>query len=154
MNEQKIKFLKADFPMFVSSLKPEQKGKWGKMNAQQMVEHMSYAFRLANGKHVEKPVYSPEITQKMHQFMMTEKPFRENTPNQLLSDEPYALKNRSMAEAIAELRSEIDHFFQVYAERSELRMVNPFFGNLNFEEQVQLLHKHAAHHAKQFGWMD
>jgi hypothetical protein len=28
---------------------------------------------------------------------------------------------------------------------------NPFFGDLNFAENVHLLHKHALHHLRQFG---
>ena len=56
-----------------------------------------------------------------------------------------------MTDAIAELQIEIDYFFEVYNGKPELRMTNPFFGNLNYEEQVQLLHKHATHHARQFG---
>jgi hypothetical protein len=147
----KKKFLKEEFTKLLSSLKSEAKGKWGKMNAQQMVEHMSGAFRVASGKHIEKSAFTPEITKKSHDFMMSEKPFRENTPNQLLSDEPYPVKNKTMADALAELQAEIDYFFKVYSENPELRVVNPFFGNLNFEEQVQLLHKHTTHHAKQFG---
>ena len=144
----KKKFLKEEFTKLLAILPSDAKAKWGKMNAQQMVEHMSYAFRLGSGRHVEKPAYSPEITQKSYSFMMTEKPFRENTPNQLLSDEPYAWKNNNMMEAITELQSEIDYFFEAFNENAELRVINPFFGNLNFEEQVQLLHKHAMHHAK------
>lgn len=147
----KKKFLKEDFTKLLSSLSSEQKGKWGKMNAQQMVEHMSYSFRVASGKYSEKPFYNPEITRKSYNFMMTEKPFRENTPNQLLPDEPLPFKNKSMADALAELQSEIDYFFKIYSENQEVRIINPFFGNLNFEEQVQLLHKHATHHARQFG---
>lgn len=146
----KKKFLKEDLVKLLSSLPSGAKGAWGKMNAQQMVEHMSYSFRLGSGKHVEKLAYSPEITQKSYNFMMTEKPFRENTPNQLLPDVPPPVKNKSMADALAELQLEIDYFFQVYAENAGLRTINPFFGNLNFEEQVQLLHKHATHHARQF----
>jgi len=147
----KKKFLKEEFTTLLASLKPEQKGKWGKMNAQQMVEHMSYAFRVANGRHSEKAMYTPEITQQSYNFMMTEKPFRENTPNQLLPDEPMACRQKNMADALTELESEINHFFKVYSENPLLRTINPFFGNLNFEEQVQLLHKHATHHARQFG---
>lgn len=147
----KKEFLKKEFVKLLSSLPSDAQGKWGKMNAQQMVEHMSYSFRLGSGKHVEKPAYSPEITQKSYSFMMTEKPFRENTPNQLLPDIPPPVKHKSMADALSELQSEIDHFFKVYAEQVDLRTINPFFGNLNFEEQVQLLHKHATHHARQFG---
>ncbi len=150
----KKKFLKEDFTKLLSSLRPEIKGKWGKMNAQQMVEHMSYSFRLGSGRHPEKPVYSPEITQKGYNFIMTEKPFRENTPNQLLPDEPTAVKHTSMADALTELQSEIDYFFKVYADNAGMRTMNPFFGNLNFEEQVQLLHKHATHHARQFGLVE
>ena len=133
------------------SLDSTAKGNWGKMNAQQMVEHMSDAFRWANGKSPQKPALSPEITQRSYSFMMSEKPFRENTPNQLLSDEPRVAKHKNMTDAIAELQIEIDYFFEVYNGKPELRMINPFFGNLNYEEQVQLLHKHAAHHARQFG---
>ena len=147
----KKKFLKEDFTKLLSVLQPDVKGKWGKMNAQQMVEHMSYSFRLGSGKHIEKPAYSPEITQKSYSFMMTEKPFRENTPNQLLPDVPLPAKHKSMADSLTELQSEIDYFFKVYSDNAGMRAINPFFGNLNFEEQVQLLHKHAMHHARQFG---
>lgn len=139
------------FPDTLKVLDPEAKGKWGKMNAQQMVEHMSYSFRLGSGRHPEKPAYNPEITQKSYNFMMTDKPFRENTPNQLLPDVPPAVKHQNMDEALAELQSEIDYFFKVYSDNPGMRIINPFFGNLNFEEQVQLLHKHATHHARQFG---
>ena len=83
--------------------------------------------------------------------MMTEKPFRENTPNQLISDESPPLKHPDMKAALAELQSEIDYFFQVYSEKPGLRIMNPFFGNLNFDEQVRLLYKHTTHHARQFG---
>lgn len=147
----KKKFLKEDFTKLLSTLAADQKGKWGKMNAQQMVEHMSGAFRVGSGKHPEKAMHSPEITQKSYNFMMSEKPFRENTPNQLLPEEPVPVNHKSMADAVAELQAEIDYFFKVYSENEGLRTINPFFGNLNFEEQVQLLHKHATHHAKQFG---
>ena len=147
----KEKFIKEEFTSFLCRLPPEQKGNWGKMNAQQMVEHMSYAFRVASGKHHEKLQYNEEITQKGYNFIMTEKPFRENTPNKLLSDEPPPLKNANMNEAISELQREIDDFFSVYSANAGMRTLNPFFGNLNWEEQVQLLHKHATHHAKQFG---
>ena len=154
MSMDKRQFLHSELTKIFSTLSAEQKGKWGKMNAQQMVEHMSYSVRVASGRHPEKTVYSPEITQKGYNFIMTEKPFRENTPNQLLPDEPPAVKNENMANAIAELQSEIDYFFKVYSENSGMRTINPFFGNLNFEEQVQLLHKHATHHARQFGLVE
>ncbi|HEY4798055.1 MAG TPA: hydroxymethylglutaryl-CoA reductase, partial [Bacteroidia bacterium] len=71
--------------------------------------------------------------------------------NKLLPDEPEPFKNATMEGAIAELQKEIDDFFSVYAANTGLRVVNPFFGNLNYEEQVRLLYKHTTHHARQFG---
>jgi hypothetical protein len=45
--------------------------------------------------------------------------------------------------------------FVNYFKGNESKLVmNPFFGELNFEQQVRLLHKHAMHHARQFGWVD
>lgn len=151
MNQIKADFIRSKFIPLLSSLQPEQKGRWGKMNAQQMVEHLSDAFSQASGKKKMKSAFTEEQTRKNYTFMMSEKPFRENTPNQLLPDNPSPFKNASMKEALAELQKEIDFFFQVYEGNPEMRIINPFFGNLNFQEQVQLLHKHAIHHARQFG---
>lgn len=151
MNQEKAEYLRSGFVNGVSKLEQQAKGAWGKMNAQQMVEHMSYSFRLASGRHPEAPSLTPEQTEKSYKFMMSEKPFKENTPNKLLPDDPEPLKNVDMAAAINELRNEIEYFFKVYESTPELRTINPFFGNLNFEEQVQLLEKHARHHARQFG---
>lgn len=148
--QDKILYIKK-FPDTVRALAPTAKGKWGKMNGQQMTEHMSDAFRWANGRSPQKPALTPQVTQKYYEFMMTEKPFRENTPNQLISDESPPLKHPDMKAALAELQSEIDYFFQVYSEKPGLRIMNPFFGNLNFDEQVRLLYKHTTHHARQFG---
>lgn len=148
---EKKQFLQSEFTKLLAQLQPEQKGNWGKMNAQQMVEHMSEYLRIANGKEKMQPVLDETLTQKMYAFMMSEKPFRENTPNQLLTEIPPPVKRATMDEALTELQNEINDFFEIYSKNPDLRNVNPFFGNLNFEEQVHLLHKHAMHHARQFG---
>lgn len=152
MDESKLNFLKNDFLFHLKHLAPDAKGNWGKMNGQQMVEHFSDMVRIANGKkqYVGAPI-SEEAIKKSYAFMMTDKPFRENTKNPLLPDEPVAITNNTMQQAIEELKQELNFFFQQYESKPGLRIHNPFFGDLNFEEQVQLLHKHAQHHLKQFG---
>src|ERR1039458_9392824 len=110
MNQIKINFIKTEFTKLLSTLQPETKGKWGKMNAQQMAEHMSNAFRWASGEVKLQAMLTPEQTQKTYAFMMSDKPFKENTPNQLLPDVPAPFKHVSMKDAIAELQKEIDHF--------------------------------------------
>ena len=151
MDQAKRKFMEFEFVGLLKDLKPDVKGKWGKMNGQQMVEHMSDYVRIASGKMKVPVVFDGEHAAKSKIFLMSEKPFKENTPNQLLPDEPEAWKNKTMDDAIAELSAEIKHFFELYDANPEKKEQSPFFGELNFEEQVQLLHKHTVHHAKQFG---
>ena len=87
----------------------------------------------------------------MRDFVMSDKPFRENTPNPLMPEVPAPVRNPSVEEAIKELKNEMDYFFTVF-NKNNLRVTrNPFYGDLNYEQNVQLLHKHALHHLKQFG---
>ena len=49
-----------------------------------------------------------------------------------------------------ELEGEINDFVSYFEQHPGSTTTNPFFGELNFEEWIQLLHKHAVHHLKQF----
>lgn len=147
----KANFIRNKFIPILSSIPADRERKWGKMNFHQMVEHMSYAFRQANGKD-EYPLTTPEEhIPKMQAFLMSEKAFRENTPNSLLPDAPEAPKQATIQESIEELKVEIEYFFSVFADDPNKKITNPFFGVLGYEQWVQLLHKHCLHHLKQFG---
>jgi len=147
----KATFLRNDLVKMLATIDPATKPLWGKMNPQQMVEHMSYAMRQASGKDPYTIVTAEEHLPKMQAFLMSEKPFRENTPNQLLPDEPAPAKHESMQDSLNDLQAEIDHFFHVYGTDPQKTITNPFFGELNYDMQIQLLHKHAWHHLRQFG---
>ena len=82
--------------------------------------------------------------------MMSDKPFRDNTPNPNIADTPPPLFTKTIDEALIFLRDEIKYFIELYKKDAELKIENPFFGFLNFEEQVHLLYKHALHHLRQF----
>ena len=58
---EKLNWLSKDFIELLASLSPEMKGRWGVMNAHQMVEHMSYSLRQANGKENKKLLNQEEI---------------------------------------------------------------------------------------------
>ncbi len=150
--EEKISFLENDFPKFLQTLDANAKGKWGVMNAQQMVEHMSYSLRNANGKSPKNIVTPSEHLPKYREFMLSYKPFKENTKNIELPDIPPPVKQSSMNDAIAEMKQEWNDVKEAYKSNPEKTITNPFFGDLNFEEQIHLLHKHAMHHARQFGF--
>jgi len=149
--EEKIYFLENDFPEFLQTLNANAKGKWGVMNAQQMVEHMSYSLRDANGKSPKRILTEAEHLPKMRAFMLSDKPFRENTKNIELPETAIPVKYASMKESIEEMKQEWNDFKKAFENNPAKTITNPFFGDLNFEEQVHLLHKHAMHHARQFG---
>lgn len=146
----KEKFLKKDLVPLLSNINLDTPAVFGKMNVSQMIEHLSHAFQIASGKVVFENNQSDELTERMYRFMMSDKPFKDNTPNPNLSDEPIPLRFAKIQDALRNLQDEINDFFEVF-DAPDVRVINPFFGNLNKVEQVQLLHKHAFHHLRQFG---
>ena len=150
--DDKISFLKNDLTAQLVTIPADRVPAWGKMNLQQMTEHLSRdAFRVASGK-VTFPLMTPEEhVPKMHEFLRSGKSFRENTVNKLLPEEPLPLVHQDMSAALDELQTEIDYFFEVYQQEPGKKVINPSFGEMDFELQVLLLHKHAIHHLRQFG---
>jgi hypothetical protein len=152
MNQEKAAFLKSRFIPLLKQIPTDRQPQWGKMTLQQMIEHFADYTRIASGKTVIKDIITPEEhLEKSRTFLMSDKPFRENTPNPLMPEVPAPVRNVSMNDAINELQKEMAFFFYVF-EKNNLQVTrNPFFGDLNYEQNVQLLHKHALHHLKQFG---
>jgi len=152
MIQGKAEFLRYRFISLLKQIPTDRKPRWGKMTLQQMIEHFSDSVRIASGKTAHADfVYPADRIQKNREFMLSETPFRENTTNPLMPEVPAPVVNVSKDEAINELQNELKFFFSVF-EKNNLQVTrNPFFGDLNYEENVQLLYKHAAHHLKQFG---
>ena len=147
----KIKFLEIEFPKLLHSLKPETKGAWGVLNAQQMVEHMSDSIRIANGRDKMQLHTSPAQVDLFKSFAMSDKAFKPNTKNALMGETPSAIRNISMLEAINEMENEMSLFINYFENNKGATLTNPFFGDLNYQEWTHLLHKHAVHHCTQFG---
>jgi hypothetical protein len=149
---EKAVFLKDKLVSLFKELPSDTKPVWGKMTVQQMIEHFSDATRVASGKIVVQTILTPDGNlQKMRDFLMSEKPFRENTPNPLLPEVPPPVKNKTIGGALAELQEELDYFFSRFQNSNSQTSRNPFFGDLNYEQNIHLLYKHAQHHLRQFG---
>lgn len=147
----KTNFLRNDYVKLLSGIEPSTSPVFGKMNVHQMIEHMSYAFRQASGLIPLEPTGDDETTARMYRFMISDKPFKDNTPNPYLPDEPPAPVHASIEASLAELQHNIDHYFSIFEITPTLRILNPFFGHLNHEDWNHLLYKHAMHHLRQFG---
>ncbi|HUC83470.1 MAG TPA: hypothetical protein VMR70_21335 [Flavisolibacter sp.] len=151
MDAAKAEFLRSRFVPLLQQIASDTKPAWGKMTLQQMIEHFADSVRIASGKTVHTDVLTPpEYLDKMRAFVESDKPFKENTKNSLMPEIPAPVRNPSKEEALKELKQEIEFFFTVF-EKNNLQVTrNPFFGDLNYEQNVQLLHKHALHHLRQF----
>lgn len=153
MSFEKENFLRTKLVRYLQQLDPATSPRWGKMNVQQMIEHLGGdVIRNANGRLKIETIITPAGNlQRMRDFMMGNKPFKENTKNPLLGEEPQSLRYRTIQAAIGALQQELIYFFEAFEKKPDLITRNPLFGDLNFEQNVQLLHKHTLHHLRQFG---
>ncbi|MFN4006266.1 MAG: hypothetical protein ACK4HE_02025 [Chitinophagaceae bacterium] len=149
--EAKIEFLKTKFIPLLQTIPPNTKGQWGVLSLQQMIEHMGDAFKNAAGKLILPPLTSGETLEKMRAFLMSEKPFKENTQNPYMDAKGAPTRQPNVTAAISRLEKSIADFFNHFAANPNATTSNAFFGELTFEQNVQLLYKHALHHLKQFG---
>jgi hypothetical protein len=152
MSFEKENFLRTRLVRYLQQLEPTTPPKWGKMNVQQMIEHYTNAVRNASGRlKFAEVVTPPERLIAYREFMMSERPFKENTRNPLLKEEPEPMRFNTVQAAIGALQQELMFFFEAFTKDPQLISRNPVFGDLNFEQNVHLLHKHALHHLRQFG---
>ena len=155
MSLEKANFLRTKLVTYLQRLDPATPPCWGKMNVQQMIEHYGGdAVRNANGRlKIDTIITTPEHLERLREFMMSDKPFKENTKNPLMGEEPSPLRYKTVQAAIGALQQELIYFFEAYEKNPDMIVRNPFFGDLNFEQNVQLLYKHALHHLRQF-WLE
>jgi hypothetical protein len=151
MNLEKENFLRTKFIALLQRLDTNTAARWGKMNVQQMIEHFTDVTMVASGK-LKMPVVTPaDKLPKYREFMLSEKPFKENTKSPVLPTEPMPLKKNTKEAAIGKLQEELIWFFEVFESEPGKKTAHPAFGELNFEENIQIMHKHALHHLRQFG---
>ena len=151
MDEYKLDFLSSKLIPLLKNLQATEMGKWGKMNAQQMIEHLAGFFSVSTNKINFPLVTLPEHLPKYKAFLLSDKEFRENTKAPVLPEDPLPLKFTNINEAIHHLEDELHLFITQFKKEPSLTSQHPVFGELNFDEWVLLHYKHSVHHLKQFG---
>lgn len=147
----KIQFIKTDFSELASTLQPNDMGKWGLMNAQQMIEHVADFFKVSYEK-IKFDLVTPEaMLPKYKEFLLSDNEFKENTKAPVLPEKPFDVRHTSIEASVEELKTDINNFFAFFENSNQKLSLHPVFGNLSFDEWVQLHFKHTLHHAKQFG---
>jgi hydroxymethylglutaryl-CoA reductase len=133
------------------TLKPEDRPVFGKMNSQQMIEHLSAVTQIANGNWPLDVFVSEDKSARRKVFLDTENELQIGFKASFLSEEPKELLFNSIDESIVDLIHQLEKFVSVFAEDKNRTMVHPFFGELDVEYWKKFQVKHFTHHFKQFG---
>jgi oxepin-CoA hydrolase/3-oxo-5,6-dehydrosuberyl-CoA semialdehyde dehydrogenase len=124
---------------------------FGKMTAQHMVEHLTFAIMFSNGKLPQKlyfPIDKAEIIKKTIIYSDKEMPIGFKAP--MLNDDLLELKFPDLKFAISILLSELNRFDKYFKENKDATPINPTMGELNNQEWTIFHNKHFEHHFKQF----
>lgn len=153
MDEQKLNFITKECMPLFKNIFADTAGKWGKMNAQQMVEHVAAFFYVSTEKIKFDLVTTVEHLPKYKEFLLSDKQFRENTkaPGSVIGEDPLPLRYATMEEALEKLGESIAYFENYFKDDADKKTMHPVFGELNYEEWVLLHYKHVTHHLRQFG---
>lgn len=153
MQEEKLAFINNDLLPLLKNLPQAAKSNWGKMNAQQMVEHLADFFNVSTELLHFDMVTPEEHLPKYKEFLLSDKQFRENTkaPASVLGENPLPERYSSYADAISGLKTAVENFENYFKLHPGKKTSHPVFGPLNFDEWVLLHYKHITHHLRQFG---
>lgn len=135
----------------LANLKADAKPLFGKMNGQQMVEHLSLVTQIANGNWKVDMYVSDEKSARRKPFLHTDNELQVGFKAPFLSEDPTPLNFNSMEEAIDDLLKQVQFFEKVFTENPNRTVVHPFFGELDYEYWKKFQVKHFTHHFKQFG---
>lgn len=146
-----INFLNKDLVQSkLATLSNSQKPIFGKMNAQQMIEHLSAITKIANGNWIVDVFVDDEKAKRRKPFLDSENELTQGFKAPNLSEEPTPVQFNSINEAIEDLLHQIELFENVFKVDENRTVVHPFFGELNYEYWKKFQVKHFTHHFKQF----
>jgi hypothetical protein len=136
----------------LSKLKQDSPALWGKMNAQNMIEHLAMTLRFSNGKMLLPPTQDQEAADKAKQYLIySNNEMTQGIKSKLMGDEPPALVNPDLVTALAELQDEIRIFKETYANNPNQTYHHPRMGEFNYGDWIIFHSKHFRHHFRQFG---
>lgn len=127
-------------------LRPDSRPLWGKMNASQMVTHLTEWMRLATGELKSAPRNKPMRYPVIKQFIIYAMPWPKGVPTapELLERKPSGWE-QERADFTARLKS-----FDKLRMQTEWP-VHPAFGRMSTRTWGVLGYKHTNHHLTQFG---
>jgi hypothetical protein len=136
--------------LLLQSLKHDTLPAWGKMRAQEMIEHLVENIEYTNGTRIPSLQLSPEEAQKEKLAKVTPE---FEIPKNVNGNLPVMQGNKRFSDlqtAIHELNKALDQF-EIYFQQQGQTTIHGGFGPLNYSEWILWHGKHFAHHFAQFG---
>jgi oxepin-CoA hydrolase/3-oxo-5,6-dehydrosuberyl-CoA semialdehyde dehydrogenase len=144
-------FLRETMHRALAELKADTRPQWGRMNAQQMVEHLLWSVRGSTGAMVF-PVKTPEqLLERAKRFLYHDRQTPQDFMNPLLTEGLPPLEYPDLPSAVAALSAEMQRFLEMRVKDPEAVRPHPIFGPLKPEEWERSHFKHCHHHLGQFG---
>lgn len=133
----------------VEALRPDAAARWGKMNARQMICHLTDSFRVALGEVPVVPKWTPlriALLRRLFVFTLPTPKGKVPTTPEFQRTEP-----GEWAGDVAEWNAALDRFVLRGKEKSPRWGTHPAFGDLDTDEWGRLAARHCDHHLAQFG---
>ena len=124
---------------------------WGRMDAQQMVEHLIMLYNISNKKQETSILTPDKYIHKTQEFLRSEELMPKNFVAKFLPLDPIPYVYSSIEEAIDHLLSSLDSFQAYWSGKEEETLNHPVFGKLNKVLWDRVHNKHLHHHFLQFG---
>lgn len=140
-----------NFLQYIDKLSEGTKPLWGKMTPQHMIEHLILAVRTSNGKLKIECFNPPEKIPTLKRFLMSSRPLPKEFINPVIGPDLLPLEFISLAEAVNNLKLEINDYILYFENNPQAVLTNPTFGDLNRDEWIVFHNKHFTHHLQQFG---
>lgn len=138
---------------YLNQLEENTPAKWGKMNAQRMVEHLSESIFMSMGNH-DYPLQIPtDKIAKMQSILASgvsiPKDFKVS-----FAPEEYSLRHEEIELAVDELVDNWIAFEEYYEANPEQTNMHPYYGDLTADQWKRMHQKHFTHHFQQFGLIE
>jgi oxepin-CoA hydrolase/3-oxo-5,6-dehydrosuberyl-CoA semialdehyde dehydrogenase len=143
-------FLQQTLLIAIDRLTEQTQPLWGKMTAQQMIEHLTWAFELSTGKREIQYNRPDNLTERAKKFLYENKQTPRLFKNPLLDENPPPLRFLNLADSEAALREELNRFFDHFQANPMAIHNHPIFGLSGPEEWERIQYKHCFHHLLQF----
>lgn len=145
-------FLENEFCNWLSSLTIENVAFWGKMDVQQMVEHLIIAVNVSNGKQLITLATSIEKVDKLKKIaLLSDRPMQREFKNVALPIDPIPHEYPDLQAAKEGLIGAVQAFKNHFNAQVEKTQLHNIFGELNYHEWLWFHYKHFIHHFSQFG---